>query len=149
MKEVSRARNASFGGFTLIEVLVVVTMIGILAAIAIPNYSAYIQRGHRSDAKAALMLAAQWQQRIFRETNAFAAALPAGMTQTPPLPAAARYNLGVTTPTARGAGTYDITATRAGAQATDECGNFVVNELGQRSLVGNAAGATVNTCWGR
>ena len=133
-------------GFTLIEVLVVVTILGILAAIAIPNYSAYIQRGHRADAKGALLLAAQWQERIRRETNNYSATLPVGMGQVPTT-GNARYTLAVTTPTARGALTFDITATRAGAQAGDECGNFVINELGQRSLVGNTA--AIELCWGR
>jgi type IV pilus assembly protein PilE len=121
-------------------------MIGILAAIAIPNYSAYIQRGHRSDAKAALMLAAQWQERFRRETNNYSAGLPAGMTQTPAT-GTARYNIAAVAPA--GAGTFTITATRAGAQAGDECGNFTINQLGQRGLVGNAAGTTIDTCWGR
>lgn len=131
-------------GFTLIEVLIVVTMIGILAAIAIPNYAAYIQRGHRSDAKAQLMLAAQWQERFRRETNNYSAALPGGMGQTPPAPATARYTFAVNLPAA---GQFVITATRAGAQAGDECGDFTINELGIRGQVGNTAG--VNACWGR
>lgn len=133
--------------FTLIEVLVVLTIVGILAAIAIPNYSAYIQRGHRADAKAMLLLVAQWQERIRRETNNYSTALPAGMGQVPAPPSAARYTIAVTSPTARGPLTYDIRATRTGAQAGDECGNFVINELGGRTLESNTA--SMELCWGR
>jgi type IV pilus assembly protein PilE len=61
-------------GFTLIEVIVVVTILAILAAIAIPNYTEYIQRGRRADGKTALTQMAQWQERRRTETNSYATA---------------------------------------------------------------------------
>ncbi len=129
-------------GFTLMEVLIVMTILGILAAIAIPNYSEYIQRGHRSDAKALLLQAAQWQERIRTETNAYANALPAGLTAVPAT-GTARYNVSV----AIAGGGYTLTAAPTGASTGDPCGSFTLTGTGVRGLTG--ATRTVAECWGR
>jgi type IV pilus assembly protein PilE len=148
-------------GITLIELMVVVAILAILAAIAIPNYSQYVQRGARKDAKSMLLLAAQWMERNRGESNSYAltpgakaVTLPAGFAQAP-ADGVARYTVALGNLTAT---TYDLTATPAGAQVGDECGNLRIDQTGARCLVTAAtagcAGQTVNgglfnRCWGR
>ncbi len=132
-------------GFTLIEVIVVVAILAILAAVAIPNYTEYVQRGRRADAKTALLQLAQWQERRRTETNAYAttdAALPAGLT-TVRSGGTVTYNITV----AAAPAPYTLTATRAGPMGADPCGNFTLTGLGIR---GTASGTrTSDECWAR
>ena len=73
--------HKSHQGFTLIEVMIVVAIIGILSAIAMPSYTEYIRRGHRTEARAGLLQAAQWLERAATATGTYpkADAFPASL----------------------------------------------------------------------
>ena len=55
-------------GFTLIELMIVVAIVGILSAVAYPSYTEYVRRGHRADARAGLLQAQQWLERAATAT---------------------------------------------------------------------------------
>jgi len=134
-------------GFTLIELVVVMVIIAILAAVAIPNYTEYVQRGRRQEAKAVLLQIAQWQERLRTQTNSYATAtaqLPPNF-QTVTINGAAAYN--VTIDAGATANLYGVTATRAGVMANDPCGDFTLSSLNVRGLANNTR--TLEQCWNR
>lgn len=136
MGTVLRAR-----GFTLIEVLITVAILVLLAAIAIPNYTQYVVRTNRSEARQQLLEAAAFLQRVFTQTNQYPAVLPANFQQSPAT-GAARYTITLAQP--NGNVTYLLTATPTGQMAGDACGALTLNQTGVRTSVG-----PLDTCWGR
>lgn len=115
-------------GFTLIEMVIVVTLIGILVMIAVPAYQDSVTKARRTDGQTALMEAMARQERFFTENNTYTtnlADLPYGTTS-----AEGYYTL---TATACGGGIAScvlLTATPGAAQASD--GALTLNSRGQK-----------------
>mgnify|MGYP003392402640 CR=1 FL=1 len=141
-------------GFTLVELMIVVAIVGILAGIAYPSYQGSVMKSRRADAQGALLGFANAMERYFTEGNTY---LGAAGTDATPLDTGspriysatspvgggtAYYNLTISAATAS---SYTLSATRTGAQATDECGTLTLTQTGVKSAVKD--GVIVASCW--
>lgn len=106
-------------GFTLIELMIVVAVIGILAAVAYPSYVDSVRKGKRASAQAHLMDVAQSQQRYLLDNRSFAADLTS-LNMTTPADVSSFYTITIAL-VAGPPPSFTITATpKAGtAQASD------------------------------
>lgn len=122
------------GGFNLLELMMVVVIIGILAAIAYPNYQRQAERGRVSEGRAALVEAASRMERCFSVNGTYAGCTVADDSAT------GIYDLEIVDADAAG---FLLRANRVLLPGTNQCGNLTITHTGQR---GTTAG-DVDDCW--
>lgn len=124
-------------GFTLVELMVVVAVIGILAAVAIPNYTGYVTRGKIPDATSNLSSKRTQMEQSYQDNRTYVGA-PVCVTDT----TSSKY---FTFTCAATANTYTLTATGVGSMLNFA---YTVNELNAKTSTITAAGWTGNAaCW--
>lgn len=115
-------------GFTLIELMMVVAILGIVASIAMPAYTEYVKKGRRSAAQSHLMEIAQRQQQYLLDARAYASTLTT-LGVTTPTEVSNYYTIKVDVTDAPP--TFTITATAQGSQASD--GNLTLDNTGAKT----------------
>ncbi|KID58368.1 fimbrial protein [Pseudoalteromonas luteoviolacea] len=135
-------RIRSVAGFSLIELVIVVAIVGVLASLAYPNYSSYIKRGARADAMTILLDAANKQEQYFVDNREYASNL--SDIGVPSTSENGYFNITV----ALSNGGYTLTATAANGPVKGdlECTSLSVNNLGIKTVTGTA---TADHCWER
>lgn len=132
------------GGFTLLELMIVVVVLGILAAIALPSYREYVRRANRAEARAALQAASQWMERAFTARGTYPA-LAAGLQSV----SSGTYRINTSSSFSAGGVEYTLEATPQGDQTRDRCGTLTLDNKGLRDIKNAQGGATVKDCWTR
>lgn len=129
-------------GFTIIELMIVVAIVGILMSIAYPSYVDYLYKGSRAEAMSSLLDIANRQEQFFADNHKYSSSFA---------------ELGVTSISESGVftlvlvsdgETFSATATPLDYPATEDplCSSFTIDELGQKTASGSGGN---NTCWNR
>ncbi|MDE2613061.1 MAG: type IV pilin protein [Burkholderiales bacterium] len=129
-------------GFTLIELMVAVAVVGILAAVAYPSYLGQIAKSRRSDAKQALVELAQRFERFYTERGTYVGPALGVAGIYPSKSPGGYYNLAISS---QSADAFTITASPTGGQAGDACGSFGYDSAGNKTVAGGSLGAA--QCW--
>ncbi|MGY1889785.1 hypothetical protein PS619_02313 [Pseudomonas fluorescens] len=127
-------------GFTLIEIMIVIAIIGIVITIAAPSYTEYLKKGRRAEVVSLLSEQAQSLERFYTKNNVYT-----GITGL-----STGNDFYTITPTITDQ-TFVLTATRktGTSMATDKCGDFTLTNTGVRSMNNATTGLTTKDCWGR
>lgn len=136
MLRVVRAKSIQ-QGFSLVELMIVIAIIGILTAIVLPSYQGYILRANRSPAQSLMTEIAGRQGQYLLDNRSYATSLTA-LNVTTPSDVSANYTISIAT--ADGPPSFTLTATPVGKQVDDSCGTLTLDSVGAKT-------PTTGKCW--
>jgi type IV pilus assembly protein PilE len=148
-----RMRKRHPHGFTLVELMIVVAIVAILAAIAVPQYRKYVQKSNRATAKSALLDLSRREETYYSTNNSYTLNLVSlgynNITNNQiqvPNSSNPTYTIAFTAPATSGssASTYTASATPTGSQTGDGCGTYSVDYLGNQLPATTSGGSS---CW--
>ena len=153
-------------GFTLMEVMITVVIIGILASIAYPSYTRYVAETRRSDATINMTRIAAQQEKFFTECGTYTTNFNGVISAPPPAPRCTGLGIGptaglfttsdgyytLTVVVVAGDGGYTLRATPAGTQATADlakCATLTIAATGAKDATGSDSPPLTNggKCW--
>ncbi len=140
-------------GFTMIEIVIVMVIVSLLAAVAFPAYLSQVRKSRRADASIVIESLAQEQERFFSRFRTYTSVVAApesctgaacGLGQLDNLSRNDYYTV-----TSTGNGTsFTLTATARGTQADDDdCQSMSMNNVGVRSSLDSGGGDSTDACW--
>jgi type IV pilus assembly protein PilE len=136
------------GGFTLLELMIVVVVIAILASLAYYNFSRYAYRARRSEGQQFLQQIAAAEERYYTTFNQYTAnitgASPNGLAFNSATSDNGYYTVTVSNLGANNQ-SFTLTATPNGVQANDQCGSLILDNLQQKSA--NPGNTSNGKCW--
>ncbi|MBI3230086.1 MAG: type IV pilin protein [Burkholderiales bacterium] len=130
-------------GFTMVEVMLAVVIIGIIAAVSMPIYKESVQRSGRNQARSVLLEDMAWLERNNTTNNTYliSGKAPDLPFKQSPKNGAAKYNITITDVTAS---TFTLLATPLSG-VDDKCGTFKIDQTGLKTIQGGSL--SVDECW--
>jgi type IV pilus assembly protein PilE len=142
-------------GFTLIEIMIGIAIVGILAAIAVPSYLKIVARSNRAAAQAQLLQAAQYMQRFYAANDSYLSdrtgnktvdqVMPASLQSAPQGGTVLLYQFDwVNYAPSQSTFTLAMVPVAGQSMANDPCGSFTITQTGLKGVTGSW---TVAQCW--
>jgi len=125
-------------GFTLIELMVTIAIIGILAAIVYPSYTSILEKTRRQEAMRTLLEASQYMESYYAMNLSYSAAVSGGLVTG--FTANSDFTDYYALTAVAGTSTFTLSATPSGGQSADSCGTLTITNTG-------ATSAATTECW--
>lgn len=125
-------------GFSLIELMIAIAVIGILGAIAFPSYQDYVRRGHRAETQQYMMNLAQLNQRYYMDNRSFTSTL--SDLASPPSSVSKYYTVSIIVDNGPPA-SFTIQAVPTGSQSGEKCGTLSLNNANVKTS------SSGSNCW--